>query len=58
MSNKDHQTNASSTRRRKNIIGNIDKSGWQCRVCRHVNLAETQYCSKCGFRLGVHMYFK
>ena len=34
------------------------KTGWRCRVCGHVNLAETAYCSKCGYRLGVQRYFR
>lgn len=58
MPKNDYQTNMSSVRNHKNTSGIANKSDWRCRICGHVNLAGIEYCSKCGFRLGVQRYLR
>lgn len=58
MPNTDYQTGTPSARRHSNTRGIVDRSGWRCRVCGHINFNETEYCSKCGYRLGAQRYFR
>jgi uncharacterized OB-fold protein len=57
MSNSDYQIDSSDTQRH-NSSRIVNRSGWRCRVCGHINLAETEYCSKCGYRSDAQRYFR
>jgi ribosomal protein L37E len=58
MSDENYQTDKFSSRSRGSTYGIANNDGWRCRVCGHTNLAETEYCSKCGYRLDAQRYFK
>jgi ribosomal protein L37E len=43
---------------RSSVSSNSYRSRRRCRVCGHVNITKTEYCSKCGYRLGAKRYLR